>query len=178
MENKLKKVCFTGGRPSKLYGYDMKAEQYKLLRREIRSMIAQLYNLGYRQYITGGALGIDTIVFEECYRLKTFGKLNDISLIVAIPFADQYLHWRDEDKEHYLKMLELADDVVYVDVVNNDKNPGNFSNDKYLKRNCWMVNNADLIVGIYRKDMKGHGTTHCLNYAVAKGKNIKEMIVE
>lgn len=51
------KVCFTGPRPNKLWGY-VKVQAYTDLVHALADKIIELYNKGYDEFITGGGTRI------------------------------------------------------------------------------------------------------------------------
>ena len=82
-----KTVCFTGKRPNKLYGYDDK-EGYECLFDMLYSVCKNLYlRHGVRQFITGGAQGVDQLAFWAVQQLAQ--KHKDIKNIVYISFEGQ-----------------------------------------------------------------------------------------
>ena len=107
--------CFTGHRPNKIFGYDISSPQYQPLTKLVRAYCEYLYlNYGVRNFISGGALGFDTIAFFAVNSLKS--KYPDINNILAIPFIGQENAWRSViDKERYNRMKSLADSVVIVE---------------------------------------------------------------
>ncbi len=57
-------VCFTAHRPHLLYGYELRNKKYQLLAKKIREiciMLIERYSID--TFITGGALGGDTVSF-------------------------------------------------------------------------------------------------------------------
>ncbi|ACA57257.1 hypothetical protein CLK_A0166 (plasmid) [Clostridium botulinum A3 str. Loch Maree] len=64
-------VCFTAHRPHLLYGYELSNKKYQLLAKKIREiciMLIERYNVD--TFITGGALGGDTVAFFVVENLK------------------------------------------------------------------------------------------------------------
>lgn len=62
-----KTVCFTGHRPNKLGGYDMKNPTMLKLKDKLLEVIEELINKENKsRFITGGALGTDQICLLVC----------------------------------------------------------------------------------------------------------------
>ena len=71
MHKREKCCCFTGHRPQKLpWGSDEWDWRCVALKERILLLIRELYREGYRHFITGMALGIDTYCCEMVLRLK------------------------------------------------------------------------------------------------------------
>ena len=98
---------FTGHRPSKLgikSEADHLCEEIKLgLKREI----AIACELGYRNFITGMALGTDTWAAQEVLRFRyVYGLRGEtVKLFAAVPFDGQELHWTMEQQKRYQRIL-------------------------------------------------------------------------
>ena len=68
---KNKTCCFTGHRPNKLFGYDLSNPNYQILAKKIKYVARVLIEQnGVDTFITGGALGVDTIAFFAVQSLK------------------------------------------------------------------------------------------------------------
>jgi uncharacterized phage-like protein YoqJ len=106
--------------------------------------IKELYHAGYRYFITGGALGFDTLAAVEILRAARFDA--DIKLILALPCRDQTARWEKipgylEHLRRYKQILGRADCVVYV----ND-----FYTDTCMQeRNRYMVEHSSACVAYY-----------------------------
>lgn len=111
------KICFTGHRPNKLGGYDWNSYKNIKIMQKLRKEIIKVIEANKGEeilFICGGALGIDQMAFEICYKLKT--KYNNIKLEVAIPFKNQDKNWFSKDDiKRYREQIEKADLVTYVD---------------------------------------------------------------
>jgi len=144
----------TGHRPNGLPGgYDETHPFYTWLRNEIRNKISQLKP---SEIITGMALGVDQIVAEIAIELN-------IPFVAAVPFEGQESKWPQSSKEKYDQLLRKAEEVV---IVSED----GYAAWKMQKRNEWIVDNSDAILGIW-SGLKG-GTGNCLEYAEKKNKTI------
>jgi uncharacterized phage-like protein YoqJ len=165
-------ACFTGHRPDKLGGYDMKNPVILKLKEKLLEVIEKLIKEeGINRFISGGALGADQVAFWCVHILQK--KYPEIKNIVAIPFAKQDALWNQEQKYWYQKMLKLADEIIYVDEeYQRDKETpiGEYSSKKLQIRNEYMVDNSRIVVAVY--DGSKGGTSNCLWYARHLGRTI------
>jgi uncharacterized phage-like protein YoqJ len=177
MINNRQVACFTGHRPQAkcMFGFNLKDERYQPLYRELTKTIELCINKeGITRFISGGALGIDQIAFWLVHKLKE--KYPNIKNIVAVPFKNQDKVWTEEQKYWYKKVLEKADEIVFVDELDNfkykdDSVPiGDYSRDKMQKRNEWMCNNSRIVIAVF--DGSKGGTNNCVYYARRSGKSI------
>lgn len=175
-----KVCCFTGHRPDKLYGYDIYSKEYIKLATIIRNYIVkELIPKGYDTFITGGALGFDTVMFLVIKKLKK--QYSNIKNIVAVPFKNQPIKWSSSDKERYYNMLREADSVVYIDEIKIGEESkrynvaaGVYCKEKMYDRNHYMVDISNFIIGAWNGSKSG--TKECLDYA--KVKKIKGIYID
>lgn len=161
-----KTVCFTGHRPNKLGGYDMRNPTMLKLKDKPLEVIEELIIKEEKsRFITGGALGTDQVACWCVHILKK--KYPHIKNIIATPFKEQDKVWSADQKMWYKRMLDVADEIINVEElgkykVSGDK-PGEFSPAKMQKRNEYMIDHSEAIVAVY--DGSKSGTRNCLNYA-------------
>lgn len=105
--------------------------------------------------ITGMALGVDTLFANLCIKLH-------IPFVAAIPFKGQENRWPDAQQQEYNRLLKLADRIQIV-------SDGAFSIEKMHVRNKYIVDNSDLMLGVFMG--KNGGTKNCLSYALSQKKN-------
>lgn len=165
-ELRMKTACFTGHRPSKLGGYDMKnPTMLKLKEKLLETIEIAITREGIEHFISGGALGTDTAGFYCVHMIKE--KHPHIKNILAIPFKDQANAWSDNQQYWYNKMVNLADEVVYVDELDdykmNNMETKIYHPAKMQKRNEYMIDESNLIIAVY--DGTKGGTGNCLYYA-------------
>lgn len=156
-----KSLCFTGHRPGKINGYDEDAKIVCDIKSKILDNVILSYDLGYRTFISGMALGVDIWAAEIVLGLRQ--KLEDIEFIAAIPFEGQEKSWPPKAVMRWKKVRKLADQVVIVC-------EGGYASWKMQKRNCWMVDNSSRVIAVW--DGTNGGTANCVNYAERKGKTI------
>lgn len=166
----MKTIAFAGHRPDKLYGYDLKNDKYLKLNKFLEKILEEkIINEGYDTFISGGALGFDTVAFLSVKNLKK--KYPNIKNIMAVPFENQHSKWSLKDVNLYNWMKNIADEVVFVDNLENynrtDANIGMFHKDKLMIRNEYMVDNADLLIALWDGNNKS-GTANCVKYAKNK----------
>lgn len=158
-------VCFSGSRPADLpWKYNEDCQLCFEFKRRLNLTIKKLISLGYTSFISGMALGFDTMAAECVLALKNEGY--KISLECAIGCENQYKEWNSEQQERYLGILSRADKVT---IVFNEYFPGCF-----LKRNEYMVESSALVVA-YPTKQKG-GTAYTIEYA--KKKNLKIIVLK
>ena len=158
-------VMFTGPRPKKLVGYN--ASNYQQFVDNMFTYICQLYDLGYRRFITGGAQGFDQLVFWAIHKAKSVHL--DIQNICYIPYQGYGNRWMKTglfSQHEFAQMLQVADNVCYICLERSVK--------ALFKRNEAMCNDACLCVALYPDDTwrsveKGSGTASCMQYACRKG---------
>lgn len=149
-------VAGTGHRPEKLekFGAKYTNEQHHNL---VALISEWLESNPVEKVISGMALGYDMALAHAAVDL-------DIPLIAAVPFEGQEKMWSENSKRFYRKLLDAADETVYV------CEPG-YAAWKMQKRNEWMVDNCDTLLAMYNGDKTG-GTANCVRYAKAQGKRI------
>ncbi|KAF6620538.1 DUF1273 family protein [Paenibacillus sp. EKM102P] len=169
-------LSFTGHRPNKLGNcYSLMDKQSKYIKSKIETVLIDLIkNEGVERFITGGAIGFDQIAFWTVQGLKNTD-YSEIKNIVAIPFKNQASKWTDRVTQHwYTKMLDTADEVVYVDempLYRVEGVPiGEYHVAKMQKRNEYMVDKSRIVVAAW--DGTKGGTGNCCRYARKVGKTL------
>lgn len=142
--------CFTGHR---IITGELKISVFNQLCDTVR----ELYLNGITNFISGGALGFDTLAAFAVLHLKR--KFPRMKLILALPCRDQDFKWSRSDKETYRKILDAADEVICL---NKSYCPGCMH-----QRNRLMVNLSSICVS-YCKRTSG-GTAYTINLAQGEG---------
>lgn len=155
-------ICLTGHRPQGLYGYNnyllyKKLEDflYNLIKKEIDK-----FDLFYLS--SGLALGADTCWTKAILRLRKEYP-DKIKFYAHIPNFNQARKWiNKEDVRFWDYSIKQADKLFVID------EDMKYSHGVALNlRNQSMVDNSNLIIGIYNGIEKG-GTFNCLEYAKKK----------
>lgn len=142
-----KTCCFTGHRE---LGYDFDVSA-------LRSAIADLIERGVTTFITGGALGFDTVAASEVIAFKKKGC--QIQLHIYAPCNNQSERWSFKDKQTYKVILK---DVDFVSVPNTPYYDGCMR-----ARNYKMVDASAYCIAYYNRARTGTGQT--VRYAESKG---------
>lgn len=83
-----------------------------------------------KNFISGGALGYDTIAAETVIEMRK--KYPHIKLFLYLPCYGQSANWTDSQKFRYRMMMAYADEAIYV------------TEDKYTE-NCMKLRNMKMI---------------------------------
>lgn len=151
------KICVTGHRPNKLFGYSLLDTRYIELEQRFRDL---LINNNCTEAITGMALGADMVFAITVLKLKLE---RDIKLHCAIPCRNHGSNWTKAYQNLYAYILAHANTVKLVTDAEYDP---------YLmqKRNEYMVDHADKVIAVW--DGSKGGTYNCVKYAEKQGKEI------
>ena len=95
--------CFTGHR-------DISPQHIKALPKALDRILRILISEGYYTFVSGGAIGFDTIASEAVLKLKT--EFPQIRLKIVAPFAGQSENWSLSDQITYERIREAADDYI------------------------------------------------------------------
>lgn len=158
-------VCFTGHRPSKL-AMDFNENSFFVLKikQQLHNKIINCIENGFKNFISGGAMGVDIWVSEIILSLKEF--YQDIKLIHIVPHSEQSRNWPTEWKQRYQRVVENGDELIVT-------------TQKYyrfceLDRNRQMVDLATLLIAVYNGG--NGGTKRTIDYARING--VKTEIIE
>lgn len=143
------RVCFTGHRK---IAVSIQTRLRQVLEQQIEALIYQ----GYQIFMTGGALGFDTLAAALVLRLRQIHP--QIELHLAIPCGWQTRGWRAEDVRIYRMIQEQADFQI------NTFQPGDAF--PMQTRNRYMVDHSDLCVA-FQQHQKG-GTAYTTRYAASR----------
>lgn len=154
--------CFTGHRIHKLPWRDNEDDERCVsVKRRLRAEIIYAIEQGYTQFISGMALGFDTMCVEILLNLKQ--TYPQIKILGALPCRNQDKFWTAEQKMRYAKLLEQLDSVQYI----SEEYEGAES---MYKRNRQMINSSSLVIALY-DDLTG-GTLQAINYAKKQRKRV------
>ena len=167
MEDKSISCCFTGHRPMKLpWGMNEKDPRCVDLKLELAARLEGIYQMGYRRFICGMALGCDMYFAEAVLELRQ--QHPDVTLEAAIPFGDQPGKWGAEQRQRYNRLIDSADQVTVPQYT--------YSRDCMMQRNRYMVDHASLLVACF--DGRPGGTMNTILYAQRSGVQVIILDVE
>lgn len=152
------KICVTGHRPSKMYGYNLSDPRYTKLKDKFKYI---LIDNNCTEAITGMALGVDIVFAFAVLELKCEGM--DIKLHCAIPCRNHSCKWNKADQILYRNILKRADIIKIV-------TDAEYQPWMMQKRNEYMVDLSDKIIAVW--DGSKSGTGNCVKYAEKQGKEI------
>ena len=159
--------AFTGHRAKKLpWAYDESDPRCLDLKQRIYDTAEAVYFAGYDRFICGMADGCDIYFCEAVLELRS--EHPEITVEAAVPFAGQADLWPRTQRERYKRLLSRCDKVT---VLQEAYSPGCM-----MKRNRYMVDNADLMIACY--DGQSGGTLNTLRYAIEQNVRILHLSVE
>lgn len=112
---------------------------------------------GYENFITGGAMGFDTMA--ACRVIAARKRYGGIRLILALPCRTQTEKWPMEDVKLYRRILGMADEAIYL--------ADFYSRECYYVRNDWMVDHSQVCISYLTKNRGG--TLYTVNRARRAG---------
>lgn len=142
--------CFTGHRR-------LPAGDYALIKEQMLSKINALVDGGITHFITGGALGFDTLAARLILWLRE--SRPEITLTVAVPCPDQASGWSAENAERYEKIIRHADRAVLLSK--------SYTRGCMHERNRFMVDHSSVCIA-YLVENHG-GTAYTADYAQKRG---------
>lgn len=145
--------CFTGHR-------SIAADCEKIVKRRLCAAIELLFEKGVTTFISGGAVGFDTLAAKAVLYIKKSHP--EISLVMILPCRDQHAKWGAREKAEYEEILKVADEIYCL-------------NDKYCtgcmhQRNKVMVSASSYCIAYCTK--ASGGTAYTLKLARETGLGI------
>ena len=157
--------CFTGHRPQKLpWGMNEDDPRCGALKAELDARLAAIYELGYRHFVCGMAIGCDMYFAEAVLRLRE--QHNDVTLEAAIPFGDQPGRWGQALRRRYNGLIDRADTVTVLQY--------GYTPDCMMRRNRYMVGRSSLMLACFNG--RPGGTMNTILYSERSG--VKTVIIE
>ncbi len=149
--------CFTGHR--------ILAKKFReTLPGQLESQIRHLIAEGFVDFISGGALGFDTLAAETILRLRE--EFPQIRLVMALPCRDQDKDWSSADKIRYEKICRSADLIHYT--------AERYSATCMMSRNQFMVDNSTACV-FYLTHQRS-GTYKTVSYAIEQNHKLYNIL--
>ena len=130
------------------------------LRLRLRKALSDACERGYRKFYCGAAIGFDTIAANEVIRLKP--SFPGLSLLLAVPCADQSARWSEEDRSARRRIMSSADDVIVLSPF--------YYQGCMMVRNRYMADRSSLCI-CYLTHWHG-GTAATVRYAVQRQMDI------
>ena len=155
-----KTLCVTGHRPSKLWGYNLNTWKYKELNGKMRQFIL---DNEYTHFISGMALGIDTLFALTVLKLKRDYPERGYTLECAIPCQNHSAKWFHSSQVQWQQIVDQADKVTMV-------TDSPYTPSCMQKRNEYMVDQSDAILAYW--DGTSGGTANCVRYAEQQNKPV------
>ena len=153
-----KRCAFTGYRPQKMpFGFDEDDPRCIDFKNRLKNTIHALYDMGYKHFISGGALGMDMFAAEAVVELRE--QHPEIILEMVSPFDTQAAKWSPEHQARHERLFELADITTATG--------HQYTKGAMFTRNRYLVNNADLLLAAY--DGQPGGTAMTIQTAKATG---------
>ena len=165
MDERALTCCFTGHRPMKLpWGMNEDDPRCLNLKAELAARLEGLYELGFRRFLCGMAIGCDMYFAEAVLALRE--QHADVRLEAAIPFGDQPGRWNEKQRRRYNALIDSADRVTVLQTA--------YTSDCMMRRNRWMVDRSDLLLACY--DGRPGGTMNTILYAERSG--LRVLLIE
>ena len=150
--NRLTSVAFTGHR-----NYNGSADE------ALKALIRNLYEEGYRRFLSGMAVGFDLSAAEAVVELRA--ELSGLQLVAVVPFDGQQMRFSRRDCARYEQLLELADERITL--------ASHYHAGCYQVRNNYLIDHSSLLIAWYNGD--GGGTQYTFLRALHLGLPIKNL---
>lgn len=163
---KEKTACFTGHRTVDLpFKEDENDKVFVEYKKMLEYAIIYLHQKhGICDFISGMALGIDTIAAETVIALRDAGL--KIRLLCAIPCRTQSSRWTSVQRARYGTIIDAADEVVVLSE--------EYTNTCMAERNQYMVDNSAYCIATWKGSIGGTSST----VRIARKKGIKLIIID
>lgn len=148
-----RRCCFTGHR-------QIPAAALAPLTHQLDLAILAVYNMGVREFYTGGAVGFDTLAAERVLFFRATHP--DVRLVLLLPCRNQYERWPKEAIRRYREILAAADHYRYISEF--------YSDAAMRERNMALVRNTDICLAFVTHDASGAGQT--MRAAERAGKSV------
>lgn len=152
--------AFTGHREDKM---NLTPEEWREIRKMIYDTIECVSADGIVDFVCGMAQGAD-LCFGECV-LELKKTIPYVTLEAAIPYAGQSKSWSEQERARYDAILEGCNKVTVLQE--------NYTRGCMMRRNEYMVDNANLLLAVYNGS--SGGTRNTMLYAYRQGIRIIEI---
>ena len=122
-------VKIYGPKPDHLFGYDLSAPIYQSVALSIYKRCEdEILKNNMTYFVTTGRLGFETVAFFALEQLKK--KYPNIKNILVLPYHNMDSVWPQDTKNRFQRMLQLADFVIEVDTLYDQKPIGEYTRSK------------------------------------------------
>ena len=111
--------------------------------------ISYAYDEGCRTFLSGGAVGFDTLAAREVVRFRMSHQ--DVRLSLVLPCINQDERWSARERDSYEYLLGAADEVSYVSDF--------YTADCMKRRNLALATAADIVISYVGRSASGAGQT-------------------
>lgn len=159
----LRTIAFSGHRPQDLGGFDERNPLNVWVKQALAKCITQcMEKFGTKEWISGGALGVDQWAAEIVLWLKNDG--HEVKLIIMKPFRSQHIKWNEQSQERFLRICDNADEIIECSV-----DP--YAPWKMQFRNKEMCKKSDMSIVVWNGNDHG-GTSNYVKNAIRSKKPI------
>ncbi len=128
--------------------------------------IRRLYDDGFRNFLSGMAVGFDLAAAEAVLSLRR--ELAGIRLFCIVPFDGHAARFAPEDKDRFMRIYGAADSRITLAPA--------WERTVYMRRNDFLVENSSAIVAYFAGT--AGGTEYTLMKAVREGHRIKNIYLD
>ena len=148
----LPKTCFFTGHRF------IAADAIKDIKSRLNEELLNAINSGFTHFISGGAVGFDTLAAEQVLRLRE--DYNDIRLVLYLPCTNHTQNWKENDKMRFEAISSYADEIYYV-------THEGYRDGCMKKRNNAMAEASQMCIAYLKNSISG--TAQAVKLAEKKG---------
>lgn len=153
--------AFTGHRPNKYPWLSMPdSEAYQKLKQRLRGAVEQLIGEGYTHFISGGALGVDTLAALTVLEERDANPF--LTLEMALPCPSQTRYWSARDRQIHERLCAQADALTWISEI--------YTPFCMYERNRFLVEACQTLIAVC--DGTPGGTRMTVGLAYDEGKRI------
>ena len=151
----LPKTCFFTGHRF------IASTDVETLKSRLNEELLNAVNAGFTHFISGGAIGFDTLAAEQVIRLRE--DYGDIRLILYLPCTNHTKNWNELERARFDRIFSLSDEVYYV-------TREGYHDGCMKKRNNAMTEASDMCIAYLKNPVSG--TAQTVKLAEKKGLKI------
>lgn len=155
--NRQHTCCFTGHR-------EIEPQHREQLPQLLEAVIRLMVRDGYYTFLTGGALGFDTLAADTVLRLKA--EYGHMRLIVVSPYGGQSDNWNRAQADHFEWVRQSADNFVCLEA--------GYSPGCMKRRNYYMVERSAICAYYCLRSRSGAAQT--MRYAQQCGLELVDLV--